>query len=131
MTKRSRTRKPKSSPAKPLTLWGKFWRYTFYAVAIVTLLMVIWTIYLDIQVREKFEGKKWALPARVYAQPLELYQGLSLTPALFEQELKALGYSANGDIRKPGNYVKKNHFISGVDYQIHSRGMLDTGSVVC
>jgi penicillin-binding protein 1B len=124
MTRRSRTRKPKSSSARVLTKWGRFWRYTFYALIIVTLLMAIWTIYLDIQVRQKFEGKKWALPARVYAQPLELYQGLSLTPALFEQELKALGYSFNGDIRKPGNMVKKNNFISGVDYHIQSRGFV-------
>jgi penicillin-binding protein 1B len=124
MTRRSRTRRTKAPSTKVLTQWGRFWRYAFFAILIVTILLAIWTLYLDIQVREKFEGKKWALPARVYAQPLELYQGLSLTPELFDQELKALGYSFNGDIRKPGNVVKKTNIISGVDYQIHSRGFV-------
>lgn len=128
MTRRSsmsRKRKPSKSAQAPLTRWGRFWRYSLYAVLAISLLMIIWTIYLDIQVRNKFEGKKWALPARVYAQPLELYQGLSLTPAIFEEELKALGYVFGGDLTKPGNLVKKVSMLSGdVEYQIHSRGFV-------
>jgi len=37
--------------------------------------LVLYVIPLDRTVREKFEGKRWALPARVYARPLELYTG--------------------------------------------------------
>ena len=128
MTRRtsvSRKRKSSTSASAPLTRWGRFWRYSLYAFLFISLLMTIWTIYLDIQVRNKFEGKKWALPARVYAQPLELYQGLSLTPAIFEEELKALGYLFGGDITKPGNLIKKVSMISGdTEYQIHSRGFV-------
>ncbi len=123
MTKRRRTRRNQSPSKTALTKWGRFWRYLFYAVIAMTLLLAAWTIYLDVQVRQKFEGKKWALPARVYAQPLELYQGLSLTPAVFEQELKSLGYSVNADVRNPGNWIKKNN-LTTIDYQIHARGFV-------
>lgn len=125
MTRR-RKRSAKSKPVTAITTkWGRFWRWSFYAVASFMLIMALWTIYLDIQVRKKFEGKKWALPARVYAQPMELYQGLSLTPALFEQELKALGYGLAGDIRQPGQAKKRVATISSsVEYQVHSRGFV-------
>ena len=45
-------------------------------------------VYLDAQVREKFEGKRWALPAKVYARPLELYPGQQLSADDLQLELK-------------------------------------------
>ena len=125
MTRRKK-RSAKSKPVKSVaTKWGRFWRWAIYAALFFILVMSVWTLYLDIQVRKKFEGKKWALPARVYAQPMELYQGLSLTPALFEQELKALGYGLSGDIRQPGQAKKRvSSFSSSIEYQVHSRGFV-------
>ena len=38
-------------------------------------------------VLEKFEGRLWELPARVYARPLELYSGMMLGPDMLEKEL--------------------------------------------
>ena len=35
----------------------------------------IYALSLDGTVREKFEGKRWAIPAKVYSRPLELYTG--------------------------------------------------------
>ena len=49
-------------------------------------------IYLDAWVQNEFSGKKWALPAKVYARPLELYTGLKLAPEDFRDELEAIGY---------------------------------------
>jgi len=48
--------------------------------------------YLDYNVRTQFEGKRWAIPARVYASPVELYAGYNLTAAKFEALLQALHY---------------------------------------
>ncbi len=126
MTKRKkRSAKARPSAKAATTKWGRFWRWAIYATLFFVLVMCVWTLYLDLQVRKKFEGKKWALPARVYAQPLELYQGLSLTPALFEQELKALGYGLSGDIRQPGHAKKRvTSLSSSVEYQVHSRGFV-------
>lgn len=59
-------------------------------------------IYLDMQVREKFEGKRWALPAKVYARPLELYAGQQLDRAALKDELKGLGYRFVSRADQPG-----------------------------
>jgi penicillin-binding protein 1B len=43
-------------------------------------------------VRDEFEGRRFSLPARIYARPLELHAGLRLPLAAVEQELRDLGY---------------------------------------
>ena len=72
------------------------------------LLTAVWTIYLDVNVRERFEGKRFALPARVYARPLELYPGLRLSPAEMTAELALLGYRETALPRDPGAYGWRN-----------------------
>jgi len=56
------------------------------------LLFLGWLLYLDFTVTRKFDGRRWELPAQVYARPLELYAGLSLRPDWLERELLRLGY---------------------------------------
>lgn len=125
MTKRSslsRSRK-NTKPSAPRRGWARVRLWVFYASLVMVTLLGVWTLYLDVVVRDKFEGKKWSLPARVYARPLELYQGLTLTPALFEQELRSLGYRFEGDVSAPGHVLKKVSSVSTeVTYQLHSRG---------
>ncbi|CAK0756903.1 peptidoglycan glycosyltransferase/peptidoglycan DD-transpeptidase MrcB [Gammaproteobacteria bacterium] len=69
----------------------------------VAVLVLAWQ--LDHQVREQFDGKRWELPARVYARPLELYQGLDLKPAQLQAELTSLGYRAVKEPKEPGTYA--------------------------
>ena len=40
----------------------------------------LYVVYLDQVVRMRFEGRRWSLPARVYARPLELYAGRAMRP---------------------------------------------------
>ena len=49
-------------------------------------------VFLSKQVRVQFEGKRWAIPARVYARPLELYVGAKVSAEQLVFELLALGY---------------------------------------
>jgi len=51
--------------------------------------------YLDVTIREAFEGRKFAVPARVYGRALEVYPGLKLTSGQFAEELKRIGYHEN------------------------------------
>ena len=60
-------------------------------------------LYMDAQVRAKFEGKRWALPAKVYARPLELYPGQSLSREDLKVELKGLGYQFQARASQPGS----------------------------
>jgi penicillin-binding protein 1B len=87
-------------------------------------LMLLWlllalsafTLYLDITVRQQFEGKRWALPARVYARPLELYPGAKLTPDQLQAELNLLNYRVASGPLEPGSFHR-----SGDDVDIMIR----------
>jgi len=68
---------------------------------------VAWVVHLDGVVREKFEGRRWAVPAHVYARPLELYVGLRLEPKRLLEELKTLGYRRRALAQQPGTYQYK------------------------
>ncbi len=65
-------------------------------------------VWLDQVIRAQFEGKRWALPARIYARPLELYPDLRLTSAELVQELERLGYQKTTRLERPGSYNRKD-----------------------
>jgi penicillin-binding protein 1B len=52
----------------------------------------------------QFEGRRWTLPAQVYAAPLELYAGLPLTLTELEHELQRLHYRRADRPDHPGTY---------------------------
>ncbi|MDJ0623382.1 MAG: penicillin-binding protein 1B [Desulfocapsaceae bacterium] len=58
------------------------------------------------EIRTKFDGKRWALPAQVYARPLEIYSGLYLSPDKFVKELELSGYRVETDVKTPGGYSR-------------------------
>ena len=80
-------------------------------------ILIIYVVYLDFDVRSQFDGKKWSIPARVYARPLELYIGKPLTHEQLNFELKNSGYHLTEDEIKTGAYKKK-----GNSYRIVVRG---------
>jgi penicillin-binding protein 1B len=49
-------------------------------------------LYLDAVIRAEFDQKRWAMPAKVYARALELFEGMSLSADAFARELRLLGY---------------------------------------
>jgi penicillin-binding protein 1B len=71
---------------------ARIWKIARYAALAIVLLAAGFTLYLDIRVRSEFEGRRFALPARIYARPLELHAGLRLTQADVVDELRQLGY---------------------------------------
>ncbi len=71
------------------------------------LVLALYGSYLDGVVRDRFEGQRWALPARVWARPLELYIGRRLTADQFENELKRLNYRAVQQPRSDGQYRRQ------------------------
>jgi penicillin-binding protein 1B len=71
---------------------------------IITVLLAGYLIFLDIKIIYKFEGKKWSLPAHVYARTLELYHGAPYTKKQLTTELELLGYQQQKHLDKPGSY---------------------------
>jgi len=70
----------------------KFWRTLRYALLAIALVAAGFTLYLDFQVRGEFEGRRFAVPARIYARPLELHAGLRILQADIVDELRQAGY---------------------------------------
>jgi penicillin-binding protein 1B len=70
----------------------------------VLLAAALYVLYLDLLVTRQFEGRRWTLPAQVYAAPLELYGGLTLSPAELEGELQRLHYRRTAQLDRPGTY---------------------------
>ncbi len=76
------------------------------SLAVVAALLVGgWTLWLDHRVTTAFEGKRWSVPARVYARPLVLYAGLHLSADNLESELQAADYRP-GSGTEPGTYAR-------------------------
>ncbi|HEX6692308.1 MAG TPA: transglycosylase domain-containing protein, partial [Burkholderiales bacterium] len=71
---------------------SRFWRFFRFALLTVLLAAAGFTLYLDFRVRSEFEGRRFALPARIYARPLEVHAGLRISPADIADELRESGY---------------------------------------
>src|SRR5215204_3341426 len=69
-----------------------FRRIFRYSLLVATLAAAGFTLYLDMRVRSEFEGRRFALPARIFARPLEVHAGLRISQADIVDELRQLGY---------------------------------------
>jgi penicillin-binding protein 1B len=76
-------------------------------VGVLAIALLVWIIYLDRIITAQFEGRRWTLPAQVFAEPLELYVGQSLGAQTLEQELKRLGYRSVDKAEQPGSYSRR------------------------
>ena len=86
--------------------------------ALGLVLLAGWMVYLDAIVTSRFEGRRFEVPSRVYARPLELYDGASVSAASLSQELALAGYQP-GDGLRAGTYQR-----SGDRFVISTRGFV-------
>src|SRR3954465_15094689 len=89
---------------------SRFWRFLRFAMLVLVLAAAGITLYLDFRVRSEFEGRRFALPARIFARPLELHAGLRISPADGVDELRESGYregprEAVKGVEQPGWFV--------------------------
>ncbi|WP_157729797.1 penicillin-binding protein 1B [Bacterioplanes sanyensis] len=105
-------RKANSKAARP-RVW-KRWLWRLCLVFLVAL--AVYLVYLDAQIRERFEGNKWDLPAKVYARPFTLYPGLSVSEAQLQAELQWADYRRDKDANSPGSFDRR-----GDDWLIYRR----------
>ena len=132
-------------PAKPKrTVWRiisaifrGLWRITRIAmlvgIVIGSLFAAAYVLQQDELVTSKFEGKRWSLPARVFARPLELYEGQSLKADDLHKELLLLNYSfvthliGTGQFKRDKNtfYIQTRGFKFAEDQEIPRRIRID------
>jgi penicillin-binding protein 1B len=113
MTERTKKRGSRYNPKKPPGRRASHWFGTLLLIGLVGFAFVLTSYlgYLDYNVRKQFEGKRWAIPARVYANPVELYAGYNLTAAKFEELLGQLHYRADPQLSADGTFFKKDRQI--------------------
>jgi penicillin-binding protein 1B len=123
---KSKQRKParKKSTGNGLGLLRRLFRILMLLVGLGIGLGVPWVIWLDMQVRDEFEGRIWDVPSRVYARPLSLYSGKSISKESLLVELKAAGYREKPQASAAGSYA-----VSGDGFDINRRAfMFDDGA---
>lgn len=104
-------KKPRSSGLRRLFGWA-------FKLSLVGLVVLAgFAVYLDAIVQEKFSGKRWTVPAKVYARPLELFVGLKLAKDDFLKELDALGYRRESASNGPGSAS-----VAGSTVELNTRG---------
>lgn len=69
------------------------------------LLLSGYVVQLDQEIRTRFAGSRWALPAQVYAAALDLYPGRNLNAADLRREVERLGYRPSPVLSGPGTFV--------------------------
>jgi penicillin-binding protein 1B len=90
-----------------------FWKILLCIAVLSGILLV----YLDAVVSTTFSDRRWEVPARVYARPMELYPGLRLKPEELDYELELLGYREVDSPRARGQ--KRRH---GGSISLYTRG---------
>ena len=112
---RSRTSRSRKKRRSGRLRWLFGWALKFSLVGLVVL--AGFAVYLDAVVQEKFSGKRWTVPAKVYARPLELFVGQKLARDDFLKELDALGYRRESNVAGPGVAA-----VAGNTVELHTRG---------
>ena len=100
-----RSKRSKRSSARIFTRKRVLWLLGIGVVSSV--LLGFYIVYLDVTIRTQFEGKRWAIPAKVYSRPLEMYPGANITANQFENELLVLAYNKTNIPDSPGSYWRK------------------------
>ena len=96
----------------------KRWRNLLFKLTVTGFaILMAAVVYLDAIVTQKFEGKKWAIPATVYARPVELYEGRLIRPDELQAQLRRQGYQAVTNVGRPGTFAR-----TGNEFIIYSRG---------
>jgi len=89
----------------------KIWHYLLAVVLLCVIVLAIYVVHLDRIVTTQFEGRRWTLPAQVYAAPQELYAGEDLSAPDLEHELQRLQYRRVDHLDRPGSYSRQgDHF---------------------
>ena len=103
-TRSRRASRPRRKAHRSRALPAAVRRFVVRASIVVLVFVGAYVAWLDLKVRTEFDGKRWSLPARIYARPLELFPGLELTPGELERELERIGYHKVSKVHRPGSY---------------------------
>ena len=112
-----RKRSPNTAIRKHRSFWAApLKRLALLGTPIVLAVLIAYLAYQDFTVRQQFEGKKWALPARVYATPTELFAGAPIDAARFERLLQDLKFRTDTALSSRATYTRR-----GAEFAVKTR----------
>jgi penicillin-binding protein 1B len=88
-------------------------------LVILICVFLSYCIVMDFQIRKEFEGKRWSVPARVYAQPIELYAGRKFEQKELIDQLKTAAYQPVLKLTSPGQFNSRASVIDLYTRQFH------------
>ena len=106
--KKSPVRKKTTGKAKS-GVGRHFKRLVLMAATLSLTVLFFYSLYLSQIVMVKFEGKRWAVPARVYARSMELYSGADISKNQLQAELMRLGYRRQQQPGAPGTWQRTDN----------------------
>ena len=83
-------------------VWKK--SFFFYTVAASSILIFFYITFLYLIVTDRFEGKKWQLPSKIYSDSLNLYPGIDINAASLMDRLNRLNYYRTASEPRQGEY---------------------------
>ncbi len=79
---------------------------TLVALSLALIVFALGVVKLDREIRSRFAGVRWTLPAQVYAAPQDLYPGVNLSMNSLLRELRRLGYRELPTAEGPGTFAR-------------------------
>ena len=112
MGKRSRSPKTRRRPSRRgAKTTGSLRRGLFRLGLKLALGLIIlltgYVAWLDLKITNAFEGKRWAVPARIFARPLTLYPSVPISVAELILELERAGYQQVNHPIRPGQFTRR------------------------
>ncbi|HNR14885.1 MAG TPA: PBP1A family penicillin-binding protein [Thermodesulfobacteriota bacterium] len=110
-TRKIKSRRTKKSPLRFVLRWCLI--YSAWALLFLFIGSVFYCMSLSGQIEERFSGRRWSIPSRVFSASTMLYPGQSTNRELFLNKLRRLGYRET--VRSPKSQGEMHISDSAVD----------------
>ena len=95
--------------------WMLKWLLPAALFMIISMLLYCW--YLSVQIDERFSGRRWSVPSRIFSDITILYPGQKINRTLFHEKLHRLGYRDVG--HEPQSKGELRTSTTSVDLFLH------------
>lgn len=93
---------------------------------IICIGLLIYCSYLWVRIDKRFSGRRWSIPSKVFSDTTLLYPGQAVSPDLFSEKLKRLGYrevahppERKGELQRRGGIFEL--FLKDLDLPVQKR----------
>jgi penicillin-binding protein 1B len=119
MPKKRKTSRKRKTQRKKKKSDSLFKKWMLQLIIILGCVFMSYCVWLDFQIRKEFDGKRWSVPARVYAQPLELYAGRRYEQKFVIERLKKAAYQSVSTLTGSGQFRLRGSAIEIYSRQFH------------